>query len=72
MNAMKAKMLFVVLAAAPIALNADWYDSLHFNRFGAEKFSAVLAQRLLSLGVTPGGRGDEALWEARADYLLSK
>ena len=28
MNAMKAKMLFVVLAAAPIALNADWYDSL--------------------------------------------
>ena len=51
---------------------ADWYDSLHFNRFGAEKFSAGLAQRLLELGVTPGGRGDEALWEARADYLLSK
>ena len=51
---------------------ADWYDGLHFNRFGAEKFSAGLAQRLLSLGVTPGGRGDEALWEARAEYLLSK
>ena len=28
MNAMKAKLLFIVLATAPIVLNADWYDSL--------------------------------------------
>jgi len=28
MDSMKAKVLFAVLAAAPIALNADWYDNL--------------------------------------------
>lgn len=59
-------------AALGIDDAADWYDSLHFNRFGAEKFSAALAGRLSELGVKPSGRGDEALWARRVDYLFSE
>ena len=58
-------------AAASMGVDdADWYDNLHFNRFGAEKFSADLAARLTALGVTPSGRADETLWQRRVDYLF--
>ena len=61
-------------AAASMGVDdaADWYDNLHFNRFGAEKFSADLAARLTALGVTPSGRADETLWQRRVDYLFPK
>lgn len=47
----------------------DWYDFLHFNQSGAEKFTAFLADRLLALGAKPYGTADAALWQQRADYL---
>lgn len=46
----------------------DWYDFLHFNRTGAQKFTAAVAERVLSLGVAPAGRADPALWQQRVAY----
>lgn len=48
----------------------DWYDSLHFNCIGAEKFSAALARRLSDLGISPAGNADGELWQQRIDYLF--
>jgi hypothetical protein len=47
--------------------STDWYDFIHFNCRGAEKFSRYLGgylQNELGLGATEGE--DEALWQARA------
>lgn len=46
----------------------DWYDFLHFNRSGAEKFTAYLADRLAQLGVMPNAPADAALWQQRVEY----
>ena len=45
----------------------DWYDSVHFNFTGAEKFSKVFSDYLLAAGITPGGNEDRALWESRVE-----
>ena len=52
MNAMKAKMLFVVLAVAPIALNADWYDSL-LKKKDAEPAGSGRVETSLPGGASP-------------------
>ncbi len=49
--------------------DADWYDYLHFNAFGAEKFSRWLGRYLADeTGNAGGGRGD-ALWAERLRTL---
>ena len=46
----------------------DWYDYLHFNLYGAEKFSGFLARRLEGCGF-PVSDGQQALWQARLEHL---
>lgn len=57
-------------------LSADFVDALHYNAFGAEKFSRYLAESFLpSLGLGPTAGADAALWDGRAaefDRLLGK
>ncbi len=50
--------------------SGDWYDALHFNCLGAEKFSRALARELAALGVQPGA-ADEALWAQRLDAFYA-
>ena len=49
----------------------DFYDARHTNAWGAEKFSRYLAGRLGDWGVTPGGRGDPALWQSRQEHFAA-
>lgn len=58
-----------LIEAIGIDNETDWYDSIHFNRQGAEKFTAFLADYLLELGLPPSPDADAALWQARWDYL---
>jgi hypothetical protein len=46
----------------------DWYDGLHFNLLGAEKFSEWWGTVLQTMEVTPGGKETE-LWQSRVNYL---
>ena len=51
--------------------NTDWYDFLHFNLRGAEKFTRFLAGWLEEhYGLEPKGC-DAALWQRRLDHLNS-
>lgn len=53
------------------ALDHDYYDNLHYNAAGAEKFSRFLARWTEEhLSLTPTGRGDAALWQSRVEYIL--
>lgn len=47
----------------------DWYDGIHFNQRGAEKFTDFFSNYLLELGMEPTPNADAALWQARWDYL---
>lgn len=55
-------------------LSADFYDSLHTNAYGAEKFSRFLANDMagMDLRISPGGREDRALWRSRVDTFAQK
>ena len=46
----------------------DWYDGLHFNLYGAEKFSKWLGEYLAEQ-VTPDPGADREAWQTRLDYL---
>ena len=51
-------------------LACDYYDALHYNAVGAEKFSRFLAQWVTdNLELTPAGTADEALWQERVEYI---
>ena len=51
-------------------LEGDYYDALHYNAAGAEKFSIFLAQWVReNLDAAPTGRADEALWQSRVEYI---
>ena len=51
-------------------LQGDYYDNLHYNAVGAEKFTRFLAAWTDEhLALTPGGTADEALWQQRAEYI---
>ena len=51
-------------------LEGDYYDNLHYNAVGAEKFSRFLAGWVTeNLDLTPGGQADEDLWRARVEYI---
>jgi hypothetical protein len=48
--------------------STDWYDFLHFNCRGAEKFSRYLAGYLSeALDLAPTEGADVSIWQARAD-----
>ena len=50
----------------------DFYDILHFNYRGAEKFSHFLAQTLTEIGITAQQPYDKPqLWQERLDYYHS-
>lgn len=46
----------------------DWYDGLHYNAAGAEKFTAYLSEYLKDLSLTPTGKEDSALWQSRVQW----
>ncbi len=48
--------------------NTDWFDYLHFNVYGAQKFSRWLGGRLAQYGFQPVPV-DEALWTGRTAYI---
>lgn len=51
-------------------LEGDYYDALHYNAAGAEKFSRFLAEwTKTNLSVEPGGREDRELWQQRVEYI---
>lgn len=47
----------------------DWYDFLHFNIRGAEKFTSAFTDFLLDNGVEPSGRGSQEVWERRIERI---
>ena len=49
----------------------DWYDPLHFNISGAEKFSRWWG-RMLAGELTPDPQADRMLWQARLDALEAR
>ncbi len=54
-------------------LSRDFFDSLHFNCFGAEKFSAFLAQKLPELGIVPSDPDRlDGVWTERSAQFVSK
>lgn len=49
----------------------DYYDALHYNAAGAEKFSRYLGQWFVqNLDVQPKAGQDTALWQSRLEYIL--
>lgn len=53
-------------------LEGDYYDPLHYNAVGAEKFSRFLAGWIgENLTLTPSGNADGELWQSRAEYIHS-
>lgn len=58
--------------APDINNDTDWYDFLHFNCRGAEKFSRLLSGWLVSeCGLTPTHGEDEVLWQQRIEHFAS-
>lgn len=49
----------------------DWYDSMHFNCRGAEKFSHVISELLVSGGISPAVNSSSADWQDRYEYFMS-
>lgn len=54
-----------------IDLSADFFDELHFNYRGAEKFSRYTAGKLTELGLSPSGDPESLLWRQRAEHFSS-
>lgn len=52
-------------------LNTDFYDALHFNAAGAEKFSTALAEYLASFNLMPS-HGDEPMWQDRVTAFYDR
>lgn len=53
-------------------LDCDYFDVLHFNVAGAEKFSRYLGQwALANLNIQPKPDQDIALWQSRMEYVLN-
>ena len=53
------------------ALDYDYYDALHYNTAGAEKFSRFLGEWFMeNLTVQPKADQDAQLWQSRLDYIL--
>jgi hypothetical protein len=51
-------------------LEGDYYDALHYNAVGAEKFTRFLAAWVEEhLDARPCGRADAELWKARVEHI---
>ena len=51
-------------------LEGDYYDALHYNAAGAEKFSIFLAGWVTEhLETVPSGRADQTLWQQRVEHI---
>lgn len=51
-------------------LEGDYYDPLHYNARGAEKFSRFLARWTgENLDIESGGRADQQLWRVRLEHI---
>lgn len=62
-----------VLPELDIDDGADWFDPLHFNCRGAEKFSARLGEYLCEeFGLAPTEGEDESLWQHRVGVFAEK
>lgn len=61
------------ISALNIEDSTDWYDFIHFNCRGAEKFSRYLGQYLRDeLGLTETQGEDEALWQGRVEEFETR
>ena len=49
--------------------DTDWFDNLHFNVRGAEKFSRWLGRRLAGTTAAEPDDPDAARWSERLSYL---
>jgi len=47
----------------------DWYDPLHFNIRGAEKFSRFLAEKLTSVYTLEASNVNSEIWQQRIEYI---
>ena len=53
------------------ALDYDYYDALHYNTAGAEKFSRFLGEWFMeNLTVQPKADQDVQLWQSRLEYIF--
>lgn len=50
-------------------LSIDYFDTLHLNYRGAEKFSRTIAQMLSEQGVSPSETVDKDLWQKRVNHF---
>ena len=58
------------LPRTPFLPENDFYDSLHYNCVGAEKFSAFLADWTKNnLSISPDEPQDTVLWTARLQHF---
>ena len=57
-----------VIGELGLEYDVDFFDSLHFNYRGAEKFSRYLGQWLAEQGLSPSQGEDEALWLQRVEH----
>lgn len=62
-----------VMSELDIDDSTDWYDFIHLNCRGAEKFSRYLGAFLRDeLGLAPTEGEDEVLWQSRADEFSAR
>lgn len=60
-------------SALSVNRETDWYDTLHFNAFGAEKFTRYLAAYAKEQSLLPeNSRTDAALWQRRLEEFQEK
>ena len=57
-----------VIGELGLDYDVDFFDSLHFNYRGAEKFSRYLGQWLSDQGLSPSQGEDEVLWLQRVEH----
>jgi len=51
-------------------LEGEYYDNLHYNAAGAEKFTRFLSGWIReNLDAVPAGREDRQLWQSRVEYI---
>lgn len=51
--------------------STDFFDYMHYNYHGAEKFSGIMAEWLSALGITPSAEGS-SLWQTRLDAFEAR
>lgn len=58
-------------AAIAADSETDWYDSMHYNCRGAERFSRVISDLLVSEGISPTADSSSADWQQRYEHFTS-